>query len=80
MSVRFLFFASAAGFVGRSQLDVPIRRPLPLLELMKRTAPLFPLVDETKWIRVAVNNEFSDYGHEVKNGDEVAFIPPVSGG
>lgn len=36
--------------------------------------PLLPLV------RVAVNQEFAAPGDRVKEGDEVALIPPVSGG
>lgn len=30
--------------------------------------------------RVAVNNEFCDYDHPLAHLDEVAIIPPVSGG
>lgn len=28
----------------------------------------------------AVNNEYVDGRHELKDGDEVVFVPPVSGG
>jgi molybdopterin converting factor subunit 1 len=31
-------------------------------------------------VRGAINQELSDWGAAVTNGDEVAFIPPVSGG
>src|SRR4029077_8192083 len=31
-------------------------------------------------VRVALNQEFTDWDSKVANGDEVAFIPPVSGG
>src|SRR2546428_4705004 len=31
-------------------------------------------------VRVAVNQEFADWDAIVSDGDEVAFIPPVSGG
>jgi molybdopterin converting factor subunit 1 len=29
---------------------------------------------------VAVNNEYADLDHPIRSGDEVALIPPVSGG
>tara|TARA_B100001123_G_C15263907_1_gene1007666 strand:+ start:456 stop:707 length:252 start_codon:yes stop_codon:yes gene_type:complete len=35
--------------------------------------------DETH-IKVAVNQEYVDFNHPVKHGDEVAFFPPVTGG
>jgi molybdopterin converting factor subunit 1 len=31
-------------------------------------------------VRGAINQEFSDWTARVSDGDEVAFIPPVSGG
>ena len=31
-------------------------------------------------VRVALNQEFTDWDSKVADGDEVAFIPPVSGG
>ncbi len=31
-------------------------------------------------LKVALNNEFSDWKHVLNSGDNVVFIPPVSGG
>ncbi len=31
-------------------------------------------------LRVAVNGEFTDWSHALSDGDEIAFLPPVSGG
>jgi molybdopterin synthase sulfur carrier subunit len=31
-------------------------------------------------LRVAVNGEFADWNRALAEGDEVAFLPPVSGG
>ncbi len=31
-------------------------------------------------IRVAVNDEFGPWNHPLKDGDRVAFLPPMSGG
>lgn len=37
----------------------------------------FPPFDSLK---VAINDEFSDWGSQLSNGDLVVFIPPVAGG
>lgn len=31
-------------------------------------------------LRVAINGEFVGWEHALRDGDEIAFIPPVSGG
>ncbi len=31
-------------------------------------------------VRVAVNQEYVDFSHPVKTGDEIAMFPPVTGG
>ncbi len=31
-------------------------------------------------LRVAVNDEFTDWDHVIEDGDKIVFIPPVSGG
>jgi molybdopterin converting factor subunit 1 len=31
-------------------------------------------------IRVAVNDEFVPWNHPLKDGDRIAFLPPMSGG
>jgi len=38
------------------------------------------LGDEPRGLLYAVNREYADRGHELADGDEVALIPPVSGG
>jgi len=38
------------------------------------------LEGDRKAVRAALNQEFKDWTTEVADGDEVAFIPPVSGG
>jgi molybdopterin converting factor subunit 1 len=45
-------------------------------ELKARYA--FPLPVDS--LRVAVNDEFAQWQREVREGDRIAFIPPVAGG
>jgi molybdopterin synthase sulfur carrier subunit len=35
---------------------------------------------DPKQVRAAVNQEFCQPGHPVRDGDEIAFFPPVTGG
>jgi molybdopterin converting factor small subunit len=42
--------------------------------------PALGLGDEPPGLLYAVNREYVEAGHELADGDEVAVIPPVSGG
>jgi len=46
-------------------------------EAMLRRHPNLP---ERGSVRGAINQEFAEWRSQVADGDEVAFIPPVSGG
>ena len=39
-----------------------------------------PALPEQQGVRGAVNQEFAGWDAKIADGDEVAFIPPVSGG
>ncbi len=39
-----------------------------------------PLADYTKAISVAVNEDYARLTASVRDGDDIAFLPPVSGG
>lgn len=42
---------------------------------------LYPsIAGDASRLVVAVNQEYADHTHVLKDSDEVAFIPPVSGG
>jgi len=53
------------------------------LEGVRQVADVWPaldLGDEPEGLLYAVNREYADPGRELADGDEVALIPPVSGG
>ncbi len=35
---------------------------------------------ETRHFRAAVNDEFASWEQEIRSGDAIAFLPPMSGG
>ncbi|PPU92929.1 MoaD/ThiS family protein [Xanthomonas albilineans] len=79
VSVTVLYFASlreAAG-IDREQVQtaVPDLRAL-YAELDARHGLRWPV----QRLRVAVDGAFADWGDALRDGTEVVFIPPVSGG
>lgn len=79
MAVRILFFAQAATWSGCKELERNIKGPLLLSELLS-WKELAGLKERLRGVRFAVNRCFADGGTLVKDGDEVAVLPPVSGG
>lgn len=79
MSYRLLYFASLAEAtgVGEEQLESSLVDPRLVYEkLCQRYG--FPLA--TTSVRLAINGEFAGWDRKLKEGDEIAFLPPVSGG
>ena len=78
MSVTVLYFASLRDAAGVAQETLPQPLSLPALyeELRRRHA--LPFAPER--LRVAVDGAFCGWDAELRDGAEIAFIPPVSGG
>jgi len=81
VAVRVRLFArlrELAGFEVES-VEVPSGSTLAdVYAALRRSHPGFEV--EMESVRAALNQEFADWDELVSNGDEVAFIPPVSGG
>ncbi len=79
--IRVLLFAALAEAAGERRTEIelaegePVGR-LPAL-LSERYPKLGPLCAN---IAFAVNAEYADAEQPLRDGDEVALIPPVSGG
>ena len=77
MSIKVRYFASLKESLGRAEDDFVHTGLLSIRELWQRVNAATPLPDN---ILVAVNMDYVDLNHLVKDGDEVAFFPPVTGG
>jgi MoaE-MoaD fusion protein len=74
MRVTVRLFAGLRERAGRARLE---------LEDVARVADVWPALDlgaAPAGLMYAVNREYVERGHELADGDEVALIPPVSGG
>jgi molybdopterin converting factor subunit 1 len=81
MRVKVLFFGMLKEIVGRTEELVDLEAGAQLSTVFDHYAGRFPRLREMAGsIVLARNQEFATRGTAVTEGDEVAFLPPVSGG
>lgn len=81
MRVRVLFFGMLKDLVGTAASDIEVPEGATLASVFGSFAARFPHLQEiARSIVLARNQEFADPSKKLEEGDEVAFLPPVSGG
>jgi MoaE-MoaD fusion protein len=81
MRVRVLFFGRLREMVGRAEEEAELDEGARVEDLFARYGRAFPALGRLRPSVVAsVNQEFSQWSAPLRPGDEVAFLPPVSGG
>ena len=81
MRVRVRFFATLRERAGASEIERVLDRPSTVAELWELLCTEHPkLAGFGGRIAFAVNQEYVDSKMTLQDNDEVAFIPPVSGG
>jgi len=77
--VRVRLFAVYREQAGTNRLEVPLPVGARVSDLVAALSERVPAVTSARGL-VAVNQEYVDSEHELRDGDEAALIPPVSGG
>ena len=81
MQVRVLFFGRLKEIVGRAEETAELSVGARVEDLFARYGKLFPeLAAFRSSVVASVNQEFAEWRAPLAAGDEVAFLPPVSGG
>ena len=81
MSIRVLFFASLADIAGMREVSVETAGFTDVISVFNKFAKDFPPLEAYRSsVLLALNSEFARPNSPVRDGDEVAFFPPVSGG
>jgi MoaE-MoaD fusion protein len=81
MRVRVLFFGQLKEIVGSGEENAELSEGAKLEDLLERYGRRFPKFAEFgPSMAVSVNQEYADAKSALSHGDEVAFLPPVSGG
>jgi molybdopterin converting factor subunit 1 len=81
MRVRVLFFGQLREMTGLGEAVAEIPEASSVEDVFAAYEKRFPALTETrKRVAVSVNQSFAAWNSRVSAGDEVAFLPPVSGG
>ena len=84
MTVRVLFFASLRDEIGTGELEVTLAEATGLAEFIAGLGEDLPAEAlaalRAENVRIAVNQELVAADRPIRPGDEVAFLPPVTGG
>jgi molybdopterin converting factor subunit 1 len=80
MTVRIRFFALGRELVGRSELAYTLEDGATLHNVIQRLKAEHPALERLPSCMLAINSDYADESQPLRDGDEIALIPPVSGG
>ncbi len=80
MKIDILLFGITRDIIGSSKLNYEIPENTEVQTLLENLKSTYPKLQDLTSVLVAVNNEYSRENQVLKAKDEIALIPPVSGG
>ena len=81
MRVRVLFFGQLKEITGVADEEIDIPEGARVEDLFERYGRQFPRLTEFRGsVASSINHEYATWRAQLISGDEVAFLPPVSGG
>ena len=81
LNIKVLFFASCRDLIGTGEREMTLPDGATVTDLISKLASeQARFTDMAPSLMVSVNQAYVERDAELQDGDEVAFIPPVSGG
>ena len=81
LKVNVLFFASCREITGTREVDLEVDEGITVADLKEHLLQRYPaLKGLSSSLSAAVNADYSSDSAILSEGDEIAFLPPVSGG
>jgi len=78
--MRILAFGIVKEIFSDSMIDIDLNNESTVEALKEHLEKQYPKLNELGSYMIAVNNEYASAGDIIHTNDEVAIIPPVSGG
>lgn len=80
MKITILAFGIAKEIFNGSSMDIELKDGITILELKSKLEADYPALKKLRSYLVAVNDEYAADDLVLTLHDEIAIIPPVSGG
>ena len=80
MKVNVLLFGIARDIVGQTPLELECNESIDVKSFKQLLQDKYPKMNHLSYFKVAINQEFAEDNQVLSEGDEIALIPPVSGG
>jgi molybdopterin converting factor subunit 1 len=81
MKVRVRFFASLREAMGRGEIEIDLPAAATAEEAWQHLVRTLPAIGERRrGLLASINRRYAPFDSPLTEGDELAFIPPVSGG
>ncbi len=80
MIVNVLLFGISKEMVGKQKLTIDVEQSISVAEFKMILQDKYPKLIELNSMAIAVNSEYALDKDILQSNDEIALIPPVSGG
>lgn len=80
MTIHIKAFGVSKDILGASSLDLDIPQNTNVNTLLNLLKTKYPKFSELQSLHIAVNEDYAESDIILKSNDEIALIPPVSGG
>lgn len=81
--ISIKYFASLKSIAEKEEDSLDIENPISidqLSDIISKTMPKMGAIIREKKVMISVNQEMASAETIIRDGDEVAFLPPFSGG
>lgn len=80
MTIDILLFGITKDIIGSERYALELEGEVTVARLKEVLTSEFPQLTKLRSLLVAVNNEYGQPDTNISSKDEIALIPPVSGG
>lgn len=80
MEVQIGLFGVTKDIIGQSEIRCSLASPATVQTLLEQLKVDYPRLQGLSSLAVAVNSEYAEHDQLLRANDEIALIPPVSGG